>query len=261
MKLNFFKMQAQGNDYLFFDFLHENVPQIDFPKLAQKICDRHFGVGADGIVLLLKSSENDAIMKIYNADGSQAEMCGSALRCTVAYLNSLSEKRTFSIQTKAGQRIGWLVSNEGSPVVKADFGLPKLLNKDLLKIGNFEGLAVSIGNPHFVTFVDNLDADIAEKFGPEIEINELFPERTNIEFVKIISLNKIEIKVWERGTGETLACGTGACAAVFAGIHQKLLENSVDVIFPGGTLKVEFNGESIFLTGKVDFVFSGVYEF
>ncbi|MCK4312987.1 MAG: diaminopimelate epimerase, partial [Candidatus Cloacimonetes bacterium] len=172
MKLNFFKMQAQGNDYLFFDFLHENVPQIGFSKLAQKICDRHFGVGADGIILLLKSSENDASMKIYNADGSQAEMCGSALRCTVAYLNSLSEKKTFSIQTEAGQRIGWLVSNEESPIVKADFGLPKLINKNLLKIGNFEGLAVTIGNPHFVTFVNNLDADIAKKFGSVIEINE-----------------------------------------------------------------------------------------
>ena len=261
MKLNFFKMQAQGNDYLFFDFLQENIPQIDFSKLARKICDRHFGVGADGIVLISKASQNDACMKIFNADGSQAEICGSALRCTVAYLNSLSEKKTFSIQTEAGQRIGWLVSNEESQIVKADFGLPKLINKNLIKIGNFEGLAVSIGNPHFVTFADNLDADIAEKFGPEIEKSKLFPERTNIEFVKIISPNKIEIKVWERGTGETLACGTGACAAVFAGVHQKLLENSVDVIFPGGTLKVEFNGESIFLIGKVDFVFSGVYEF
>lgn len=254
-------MQAQGNDYLFFDFLHENVPQIDFPKLARKICNRHFGVGADGIVLISKASENDASMKIYNADGSQAEMCGSALRCTIAYLHLLSEKKSFSIQTKAGQRVGWVISNEESPIVKADFGLPKLISKNLIRIEKFEGLAVSIGNPHFVTFADNLDSDIAEKFGPEIEINEFFPERTNIEFVKIISSNEIEIKVWERGTGETLACGTGACAAVFAGIHQKLLENSVDVIFPGGTLKVEFNGENIFLIGKVDFVFSGVYEF
>jgi len=261
MKLNFFKMQAQGNDYLFFDFLQEDVPQIDFSKLANKICDRHFGVGADGIVLISKASENDAIMKIYNADGSQAEMCGSALRCTIAYLNSLSEKKSFFIQTRAGERVGWVISNEGSPIVKADLGLPKFISKNLIRIEKFEGLAVSIGNPHFVTFVDNLDADIAEKFGPEMEINEFFPERTNIEFVKIISPNEIEIKVWELGTGETLACGTGACAAVFAGIHQNFLENSVDVIFPGGTLRVEFNGESIFLTGKVDFVFSGVYEF
>jgi len=254
-------MQAQGNDYLFFDFLQENVPQIDFSKLARKICDRHFGVGADGIVLISKASENDASMKIYNADGSQAEMCGSALRCTIAYLNSLSEKKSFSIQTKAGQRIGWIVSNEGSPIVKADFGLPKLINKNLIRIEKFEGLAVSVGNPHFVTFADNLDTDIAEKFGHEIEINEFFTERTNIEFVKIISPNEIEIKVWERGTGETQACGTGACAAVFAGIHQNFLENIVDVIFPGGILKVEFDGESIFLIGKVDFVFFGVYEF
>ncbi len=261
MKLNFFKMQAQGNDYLFFDFLQENEPQIDFSKLANKICDRHFGVGADGIVLISKASENDASMKIYNADGSQAEMCGSALRCTIAYLNSLLEKKSFSIQTKAGQRVGWIISKEGSPIVKADFGLPKLISKNLIRIKKFEGLAVSIGNPHFVTFVDNLEVDIAEKFGPEIEINEFFPERTNIEFVKIISPNEIEIKVWERGTGETLACGTGACATVFAGIHQNFLENSVDVIFPGGTLKVEYDGENIFLIGKVDFVFSGVYEF
>jgi len=261
MKLNFFKMQAQGNDFIFFDFLHENVPQIDFPKLARQICNRHFGVGADGIVLISKAYENDASMKIYNVDGSQAEMCGSALRCTIAYLNSLSEKKSFSIQTKAGQRIGWIISNKGSPIVKADFGLPKLINKNSIRIERLEGLSVSIGNPHFVTFVDNLEADIAEKFGPEIEINEFFPEHTNIEFVKIISPNEIEIKVWERGTGETLACGTGACATVFAGIHQNLLENSVDVIFPGGILKVEFNGEKIFLTGKVDFVFFGVYEF
>ena len=261
MKLNFFKMQAQGNDYLFFDFLHENVPQIDFSKLAQKISDRHFGVGADGIVLLLKSSEYDAIMKIYNADGSKAEMCGSALRCMIAYLNSLSEKKSFSIQTKAGKRICWVISNEGSPIVKADFGLPKLINKNLIRIEKFEGLAVSIGNPHFVTFVDNLDADIAAQFGPKIEKSKFFSEGVNVEFVKIISPNEIEIKVWERGTGETLACGTGACAAVFTGIHQNLLENSVDVIFPGGTLKVVFNGVSIFLIGKVDFVFSGVYKF
>ena len=157
MKLNFFKMQAQGNDFIFFDFLHENVPQIDFPKLARQICNRHFGVGADGIVLISKAYENDASMKIYNVDGSQAEMCGSALRCTIAYLNSLSEKKSFSIQTKAGQRIGWIISNEGPPIVKADFGLPKLINKNSIRIERLKGLSVSIGNPHFVTFVDNLE--------------------------------------------------------------------------------------------------------
>ena len=261
MKQNFFKMQAQGNDYIFFDFLQENEPEIDFPKLARKICDRHFGVGADGIILLLKTSENDAFMEIFNADGSLAEMCGSALRCTIAYLNTFLEKTTFSIQTRTGQRKGWLISNEESPLVKIDIGIPKLINKDLIKIGNFEGLVVSVGNQHFVTFVDNLDFDYANKFGPVIEKNNFFSEGINIEFVKIISSKKIEIKVWERGVGETLACGTGACAAVFAGIQQNFLENSVDVIFPGGILKVEFHGEKIFLTGKVDFVFFGVYEF
>ena len=273
MKLNFFKMQAQGNDYLFFDFLNKPVPDTDFSILSLQICDRHFGVGADGIVLILPDSSNDALMRIFNANGSEAEMCGSALISVISYLSKKTKKKDFSINTKSGVKTGEILNNwpiginvksenivkQKIPVVKVNMGIPSFLSVNK-KIFDFEGSVVSMGNPHFVTFLDSLSDEILFEFGPQIEGNQDFPKGINVEFAKIVDQSSVNVKVWERGSGATLACGTGACAVTFSGIKYKLLNDIVKVNFPGGTLFVKYDGKFIFLIGEVAYVFSGIYE-
>jgi len=258
MKLNFFKMQGQGNDYLFFDFLDKKLPEIDFHKLSMNICDRHFGVGADGIVLILDNPENDASMRIFNSDGSEAEICGTALRCLVAYLHLKTNKKTFSINTKSGIKKGIILKTGKKPVVKVDLGIPEMIEGNL-QIQNLSGDYISMGNPHFVTFVESSDELDFSDIGKNIETELHFTHGTNVEFAKVIDAQNISIKFWERGAGSTLACGTGTCAAVFSGIKQKLLKNFVNAKVPGGELKVEFDGKNIYLIGEVSFVFSGAY--
>ncbi|HHE37866.1 MAG TPA: diaminopimelate epimerase [Candidatus Cloacimonetes bacterium] len=259
MKLNFFKMQGQGNDYLFFYFLDKKLPDIDFSELAKKTCDRQFGVGADGIVIVSTDPENDSFMRIFNPDGSEAEMCGTALRCLVAYLYSKTNKKTFSINTKSGIKKGIIVKAGKNPIVKVDLGIPEMIEENIL-IEHFSGHYISLGNPHFVTFVENFDEFDFSKTGKKIETDIHFTHGTNVEFVKLINEQNIVIKFWERGAGATLACGTGTCAAVFSGTKQNLLKHFVNVKVPGGELEVEFDGKHIYLIGEVSFVFSGVYE-
>jgi len=259
MKLNFFKMQGQGNDYLFFDFLNKKFPEIDFPELAKNICSRQFGVGADGIVLIIDDPGNDAFMRIFNPDGSEAEMCGTALRCLVAYLHSQKSRKNFSINTKSGIKKGKIIKAGKNPIVKVEMGKPEMIEKNLF-IQNFPGDHISLGNPHLVTFIENFDVLNLSEIGRKIETDLHFPNGTNVEFVKIINQENIEIKFWERGAGVTLACGTGTCAAVFSGIKRSFLKHRVNVKVPGGELKVEFDRNCIYLIGEVGFVFSGVYE-
>ena len=262
MKLYFFKMHAQGNDYIFFDFLDKIQPEVDFSKLAQKICDRHFGIGGDGIILILNDPENDVFMKVFNSDGSEAKNCGSALRCVSAYYYKKFNLKKIIINTLSGIKIGEIINIKDNKniFVRINLGIPEFIKKKIDKINQFEGYRISVGNDHFVTFVDELSPDIASKYGPQIENNILFPYGTNVEFVKRISSNLIEVKVWERGSGETLACGSGAGAAVFAGIQNGLLNNNVTVKVPGGVLQVEYSRRNIYLTGNVNYIFGGNIE-
>ncbi|MCK4694730.1 MAG: diaminopimelate epimerase [Candidatus Cloacimonetes bacterium] len=262
MKLDFFKMHAQGNDYIYFDFLDKIQPSLDFSKLAQKICDRHLGIGGDGIVLILNDPENDVFMRVFNSDGSEANNCGSALSCISAYYYKKFNIKKIIINTLSGIKIGEIINIKDNKniFVRINLGTPEFLKKGIDKINHFEGYQISVGNHHFVTFVDELSPDIVSKFGPQIEKNKLFPYGINVEFVKRISSNLIEVKVWERGSGETLACGSGACAAVFAGIQNSLLNNNVTVKVPGGNLQVEYLGKNIYLTGNVSYIFGGNIE-
>ena len=278
MKLDFFKMQAQGNDYLFFDFSDKNIPAVDFASLSRKFCNRHFGVGADGIVLISENRENDAEMRIFNADGSEAEICGTALRCVVSYLAEKTGKAKISVRTKAGIHSGEVVSDGKYPLIKVEMGKPEFQERNLT-IENFRGDLVSVGNPHFVVFVkdgfyrreenyleknreghEEYTENYALKYGKKIETNPHFPKRTNVEFVKIISPKTAAMQIWERGSGITLACGTGATAAAFVGMENKLLKNEVTIIVPGGEVIISSRDGGFFLTGEVSKVFTGEIE-
>jgi len=259
MKLDFFKMQAQGNDYIYFDLRDKPLPKIEFSKLAIKLSKRNFGIGSDGIVLIHNSKICDCRMRMFNADGSEGKMCGSALRCVSYYLSQKSGKNEVTIETLAGIKTG-LIKDKKEGLITIDLGIPEFIQDDEITINGHKGNLISIGNPHFVTLMDSLSDNIAIHQGPVIDNFAFFPDRINIEFVEIISKNKIEIKVWERGSGATLACGTGACAATFCGIKKKILKSPVLVQMPGGSVTVELKENNIFLTGKVDHVFNGSIE-
>jgi len=259
MKLEFFKMQAQGNDYIYFDFLNDKLPEIDLPKLSKRISDRHFGIGSDGVVLILNSKTSDARMRMFNSDGSEGQMCGSALRCVSYYLYKKTGKKTLKIETLAGIKTGQ-IKDAKKQLVKTDLGIPKFIQDEQVTINDHDAYLVSVGNPHFVTFMDSLSEDIAKYQGRIIDNPVYFPDGINVEFVKIINKNTIDIKVWERGSGATLACGTGACAASFCGIKLEKLVSPIEVKMPGGKVTVEYTDNNIFLTGSVEFVYNGTIE-
>jgi diaminopimelate epimerase len=257
MRYKFFKMHAQGNDYIYFDFTETVVPDLNFSEAAIKLSDRHYGIGADGIVLIQSDERCDAFMRIFNADGSEAEMCGSALRCTAYYLNKQHKVKSSTINTKSGEMS---IAVEANSIVKVSLGKAELLSNESINIAGYEGFPVNIGNPHFVCFTKVLNPQATSRFGPLIENHEKFLNKTNVEFVHILSQNKIALEVWERGSGRTLACGTGAGASVFAGIKKGFLDNIVQVDLPGGSVTIEMKDDEIFLSGEVNFVFSGIAE-
>ncbi|MDP8268776.1 MAG: diaminopimelate epimerase [Candidatus Tenebribacter davisii] len=259
MKLDFFKMQAQGNDYIYFDLLNKQIPKIDLSELAIKLSKRNFGIGSDGIVLILNSKICDAKMRMFNADGSEGKMCGSALRCVSYYLAKRSDKPEVSVETCAGSKIG-LIKDRKKNLVSIDLGIPEFIQNDEITINEHRGNLVSVGNPHFVTFMKSLSDNIAKYQGPIIDSPAFFPDGINVEFVKILNKNEIEIKVWERGSGVTLACGTGACAATFCGIKKNILISPVNVQMPGGNVIVELKENHVFLTGEVSHVYEGCVE-
>lgn len=251
MLIPFFKMQAQGNDFVFLEMKPDIPPDI----LAKRICDRHFGVGADGLVYLCKSDVADAKMLIYNADGSRAEMCGSALRCAADHLLKLREMVEMSIETDSGIKDVRLADGE----VIVNMGKPRLIQSELNILG-FMGELVGIGNLHFIVFHDNLDEDPHLKNGLAISTSPLLPAEANVHFVDVHDEHSMSMKIWERGAGATLACGTGAASAVFAGINKTVLARDVIVNVPGGKMRVFQDSEgSMFITGKVEKVFAGVY--
>ncbi len=259
MKLDFFKMHAQGNDYIYFDFWETNPPDINYSELSHLLSDRHFSIGGDGIVLIKRSSEFDAKMSIFNADGSEGKMCGSALRCVTSYLFSQTGKKEFFIETASGLKKCFIL-NEAGDEVKVNLGTPFFEQENQLVVNDFPGYLINIGNDHFVTFVDGLPVDIARTAGPRIQNETLFPDGINVDFIQIRSRREVELRFWERGSGETLACGTGTGASIFAGIQLGFLDNKVDVIVPGGRVQTDFDGTDIFLSGKISYIFSGSIE-
>ena len=275
-KVKITKMQGCGNDFVILP--QEELSKVDMPmnEIAKKLCDRHFGIGADGLIIPNNNILNTDIgWFFFNSDGSVAQMCGNGMRCFAKYVYNkrLVNSNKFTVSTLAGiitpeiLEDGRVRVNMSNPILEPE-KIPFLPNHNLnykISVKNriFEGNAISMGIPHFVIFIkDDEDLlNLAKIYGAEIENSAEFPEKTNVEFIKIKSYKKIELCVWERGCGITLACGTGACASVVAGILNGYLENSVDVELLGGTVNVVWNGTpnkpegDVFLTGPAEFVF------
>jgi len=263
-------MHGTGNDFVIVDQRKVSLEGIDLSKLARLVCDRHYGVGCDGLIIVLPSDKADLRMRIFNPDGSEPEMCGNGIRCFAKYVYDGSEenKDVVSVETLAGIMVPAIILKGGNAVgAEVDMGEPGADAKTNLKLDvggkQFVYASVSMGNPHCVIFVEDLNSlDVAD-VGPQIENHPKFPNRTNVEFVSIISKNEIRIKVWERGAGETLACGTGACASVVAGVLAGKTDRRVVVHLPGGDLDVEWEKEDnhVALRGSAERVFEGNYFF
>ncbi|WFR56069.1 diaminopimelate epimerase [Anaerocolumna sp. AGMB13025] len=273
--MKFTKMQGCGNDYVYVNCLKEKVENP--PEVAIIVSDRHFGIGSDGLILIKPSDQADFLMDMYNADGSKSNMCGNGIRCVAKYVYDygLADKQQISIETGAGikyldlkvedSKVIEVTVNMGSPITKAKM-IPVVSEKDEViampvTIGDraYEMTCVSMGNPHSVVFVEDTKTVDIEKVGPLFEHHSMFPERTNTEFIHVIDRNTIDMRVWERGSGETLACGTGACASAYACILNGLTEDSVMVRLLGGELKIRYDREknTIFMTGPAVTVFDG----
>ncbi len=284
MKIRFTKMHGAGNDYIYVDCISQPLPQWGESEgaVAQRLSDRHFGIGADGLVLILPSEKADLRMRMFNADGSEAQMCGNAARCVAryAYDHKLVNKESFTLETKAGiKTIAPLLLSPpqgGSCLAtnilfSVDMGEPAIIEKDLTQLGMRDAingvstpyagseLCVSMGNPHAVFFVEKLDEVDVHGLGRAIECDPLFPERTNVEFVEIISPTEVCMRVWERGSGETLACGTGACAVCVAGATLGLTSRNITLHLLGGDLQVDWQeaDNHVFLTGPAEYAFCG----
>jgi diaminopimelate epimerase len=279
MGIKFTKMQGCGNDFVVLDYSEYKNSGMEMPELAKKICDRHFGVGADGMIIPdLETQSADIGWFFYNSDGTTAQMCGNGMRCFAkyAYDNGFVENKSFTVKTLAGiikpaiADNGNVRVNMSKPILESDkipfIPVNPLNYKIAIKDKIFTGNAVSMGNPHFVIFVDGEEniLELAKKYGVAIETAVEFPEKTNVEFIKINNPQNIELCVWERGCGITLACGTGACASVVVGILNGYLDNSVDVKLLGGRVNVEWEGSKsdsehdVFLTGPAEYVYSGI---
>lgn len=263
MELRFTKLQGLGNDYLFFDTISEDMSELDWAALSRDISNRHFGVGSDGIILILPSDMADFQMRIFNADGSEAMMCGNGIRGFGKYVydHGLTNKEELDIETRAG--IKKLKLNiEAGKVVSAivDMGKPKLKDSVTLEaLGvSFSFQEVSMGNPHIVAFVKDPYLIPLEEYGPIFE--KAYPDGTNVEFVAVDNYGEITMRVWERGSGITMACGTGACASMVAAFSQGVVDSVVVVKQPGGDLMISWKpGESCLMEGPAVEVFTGVY--
>ena len=272
----FTKMHGLGNDYVCINCFRERVE--DPSGFARTLCDRHYGIGADGLILICPSKESDFKMEIYNSDGSVAGMCGNGIRCLGKYVYDyrLTGKETLSIETKSGIRNMHLHIQDGKACgAMVDMGVPRLnahsipilSEKDLVindpievQKKNYRMTGISMGNPHAVIFLEEINGISLEETGRELEFHPRFPERANIEFCHVTARNRMEIRVWERGVGETLACGTGACAAVVASVLNDLTDEEVIVKLLGGELSVRWDRKvnHVFLEGPAVKVFDGV---
>lgn len=282
MLKKFSKWQGCGNDFVLFDCLDN--PLADYSELAKKVCDRHYGIGADGILIVEPSSVADFRMRIINTDGSEAEMCGNGIRCFARYLydNQLVTKEKFTVETGAGILVPRIIKENNEVIgVRVDMGEPHLLGEEIPVIGydgkrviseplqvegnTYEMTCVSMGNPHCVIFVEKdfplWDFDI-ESVGKRIENDKIFPEKVNVEFVKTTDKNTLEMRVWERGSGETYACGTGACASVAASCARSFCKKGDDITvhLKGGELVINYYGSGIKMTGGAVTAYTGSVE-
>ena len=274
--MKFTKMQGCGNDYVYVNCFKETVPNPS--EMAMKISNRNFGVGSDGLILICPSDVADVKMEMYNADGSQSQMCGNGIRCVgkYSYDYGIVNKNVITVETLAGIKTLQLeIENNKVKRVTVDMGapitIPALIPVKVegdavisypitVEETRYEITCVSMGNPHAITFVENTnDIGEIEVIGPKFEHHEVFPERTNTEFIQILNETEINMRVWERGSGETLACGTGACASVYACILNNKTKDEVTVHLLGGDLWIKYDRESghIFMTGPAEVVFEG----
>ncbi len=277
-KFKFTKMHGAGNDYIYVNCFEEKVEDIN--ATAKKVSDRHFGIGSDGLVLICPSDKADFRMDMYNSDGSQAEMCGNATRCVGKYVydRGLTDKTRVTLETLAGikildlnvkdGRVESVTVNMGSPElvpknIPIDSDKERFISEDVEVLGKtYKVTGVSMGNPHAVTFIDDTDSLEIEKIGPHFENHKLFPKRINTEFAQIVDRRTIKMRVWERGAGETLACGTGACATLVAAYLNGLTDNEADLVLLGGTLHIKYDEQenAVYMTGPAAFVFDGEIE-
>jgi len=281
MKIKFTKMQALGNDYLYVDCFRQSLAGVDRSQLAKRICDRHFGVGADGLILVSPGRTHRFRMIFYNPDGTEAEMCGNGIRCFARFLHDsrLSRARRQNIETKAGVIKTEIIRVADQDfLIRADIGKPILDRNRIpvkgkgrfcigeklkLKRGSVKITSISLGNPHTVILVKEFSPRWRE-IGRMVENHPAFPRRTNVEFARILSPGRIKLKIWERAAGETLASGTGASAATVAGVLARKLNRRVKASFDNrGELLIEWNEESdrLYMTGPATSVFSGSYDY
>ena len=264
--MKFTKMQGLGNDYVYINCFEETVK--DPEKLAVAVSDRHFGIGSDGLILIKPSETADCQMDMYNLDGSRGAMCGNGIRCVgkYAYDHHIVDRTDISVETPSGIKYLKMQVEDGKvTAVTVDMGSPEItseLPEKILAGGReYEFTGISMGNPHAVVFMDEIDSLDLEKCGPQFEHHKRFPDRTNTEFVQVIDRSHVRMRVWERGSGETMACGTGACAVAVASILAGYTDPIVDVELLGGTLRIFWDREAdrVFMTGPAVEVFDGEY--
>lgn len=275
--MEFTKMHGIGNDYIYFNCLEQEIQNPE--ELSIKLSDRHFGVGGDGIILIMPSKVADFRMRMFNADGSEGEMCGNATRCIGKYVyeKGLTDKKEITLETLAGIKVLKLtVNNEnkvdlisvnmGKPIIEANkipviFDKEKVINEEVnIADKKWNITTVSMGNPHCIVFTKDIENMDLTKIGPIFENNKMFPQRINTEFVEVIDNKTIKMRVWERGSGETLACGTGACAVTVAAVLNKYCKVDDEIIIKllGGDLKVKYQSDgTVSMTGPAEFVFEG----
>lgn len=276
--MRFTKMQGCGNDYVYVDGNAERISPEKKPELVRRLSDRHFGIGSDGVIFINPSDQADFEMEMYNADGTRAEMCGNGIRCVgkFVYDKGLTDKTDITVISAGKIKYLTLFVNEGKvETVKVNMGAPELtaalvpvlcdsvqaVDEPITVRGRaYKMTCVSMGNPHAVVFLDDVENLAIEEIGPYFESHERFPKRTNTEFVNVIDRNTVQMRVWERGTGETLACGTGACATVVACVLNGLTEETVKVKLLGGDLTVTWDREAdlVYMTGPAVTVFEGI---
>jgi len=273
--MKFTKMQGAGNDYIYVNAMQEQV--VDPSTLAVKLSDRHFGIGSDGLVLIMNSDCADFRMRMFNSDGTEAEMCGNASRCVGKFVfdKGLTDKKSLTLETKAGiKKLDLFIEDHLVHAVRVDMGEP-VLEPALIPVSvpgdyaiqiplvidevEYEINCVSMGNPHAVVFTEGIDALALPVIGPKFETNVLFPKKTNTEFVEVLDQEHVRMRVWERGAGETLACGTGACAVLVAGVLSGRLKRNAVIDLRGGRLQIEWDAQSnhVFMTGPAVTVFEG----
>lgn len=280
MKIKFTKMHGCGNDYVYINGFTEKIPQDQKPDFVRRISDRHFGIGSDGAIFINPAKETDFEMEMYNADGSRSEMCGNGMRCVGKYVYDygLTDKTEFSVVSAGKIKYLTLTIEEGKAVqIRVNMGEPILIPEEIPVVADntpvinepitvldteYKMTCVSMGNPHAVVFVEDTASFPVNEIGPYFENHEKFPNRTNTEFVQVVDRKNINMRVYERGTGETLACGTGCCASVVACMLNGLTDDTVFVHVLGGVVQVEWNREEniVYMTGPAVTVFDGEIE-